>query len=257
MRSFLLIVRPDLIVNAAAWTAVGAAEEHAEEARAVNARLPAVLAEYAANHRIWLVHYSRDYVCPGTGSRQWSETDSPEPLSFYGQTKLEGDRAIEASGARHLIFRTSWVYSARCRNFMNTMLRLGAEHNTLKVVSDQIGAPTPARLIAEVTLLALYGSHGEPSVDTGVYHLAPCGETSWHRFAQVIFEHADRCGMELATNLANVTEITTKEWPTHVNRPLNSHLSLERIERALGIHMPHWKSELVLTMAERGLRLEQ
>jgi dTDP-4-dehydrorhamnose reductase len=255
LRSLMATVRPDLIVNAAAWTAVDAAEGQPEEALAVNARLPGMLAEYAADHGIWMVHYSTDYVYPGTGDRPWRETDSTEPLSVYGQTKLKGDLAIKASGVRHLIFRTSWVYSARGGNFMNTMLRLGAERNTLKVVSDQIGAPTPARLIAEITLLALQGRHRGPFIDSGVYHLAPRGETSWHGFARAIFEHAVRCGAELAISPASVVDISTKEWPTPATRPLNSRLSLERIERALGIRMPHWEKQLALTLAELNVEI--
>src|SRR5690554_6736381 len=154
--------RPDLIVNAAAYTAVDRAEEEPELARRLNAELPGQLAEYSAERGQRLVHYSSDYVYSGSGDSPWHESDAPGPLSVYGQTKLEGDRAIQASGGEHLIFRTSWVYGARGHNFMKTMLRLGRERDTLKVVSDQIGAPTPARLIAQVTALALHGVFSSP-----------------------------------------------------------------------------------------------
>jgi dTDP-4-dehydrorhamnose reductase len=250
LRMFLDVVRPDRIVNAAAWTGVDAAEEHAAEARAINTRLSAVLAEYAAARDIWLVHYSTDYVYPGTGEAPWKETDDPAPLSVYGQTKLEGDKAIEASGAKSLIFRTSWVYSARGSNFMKTMLRLGAERDALKVVSDQIGSPTPARLIAEVTALALHRLGGELALSPGIYHLTPRGETSWHGFAREIFTQAIANGHELAIDPTKVDPIPTADWPTPATRPLNSRLSLDRIEKALGIRLPDWKAQLALTLAE-------
>lgn len=251
LRWFLDGIRPSLIVNAAAWTAVDAAEEHCEQAYAINARLPAILAEYAADRPIWLVHYSTDYVYPGSGKIPWKETDAPAPLSCYGQTKLEGDHAIQNSGARHLIFRTSWVYSARGNNFMKTMLRLGAEHKKLKVVSDQIGAPTPARLIAEVTLLSLHALHDfDSAIGPGVYHIAPRGETSWHGFAQAIFDQAARLGAKLTICPKAVGAIPTNEWPTAATRPLNSRLSVERIEQALRIRMPHWEDQLAITLDE-------
>jgi dTDP-4-dehydrorhamnose reductase len=250
LRILLNVVRPDRIVNAAAWTGVDAAEEHVDEARAVNAGLPSVLADYAAARDIWLVHYSTDYVYPGTGETPWKETDDPAPLSVYGQTKLEGDKAIEASGAKHLIFRTSWVYSARGSNFMKTMLRLGTEREALKVVSDQIGSPTPARLIAEVTALALHRLGGERALGPGVYHLAPRGETSWHGFAREIVAQAIARGHELAIDPARVDPIPTADWPTPAARPLNSRLSVDRIEKGLGIRLPDWKAQLALTLAE-------
>lgn len=250
LRILLNVVRPDRIVNAAAWTGVDAAEEHVDEARAVNVGLPSVLADYAAARDIWLVHYSTDYVYPGTGETPWTETDDPAPLSVYGQTKLEGDKAIEASGAKHLIFRTSWVYSARGSNFMKTMLRLGTEREAVKVVSDQIGSPTPARLIAEVTALALHRLDGERALGPGVYHLAPRGETSWHGFAREIVAQAIARGHELAIDPARVDPIPTADWPTPATRPLNSRLSMDRIEKGLGIRLPDWKAQLALTLAE-------
>jgi len=271
--------RPDLIVNAAAYTAVDKAEAEPELARRLNAELPAQLAEYSAARGQWLVHYSSDYVYPGSGDTPWQESDATGPLSVYGQTKLEGDEAIQASGCQHLIFRTSWVYSARGHNFMKTMLRLGREREALKVVSDQIGAPTPARLIAQVTAQALHalpltsealtspeGAHPLPlpphqrsahqpegrSLLTphGTYHLAPKGETSWHGFAREIFRQAAAMGESLAITPDGVAEIPTAEYPTPAQRPLNSRLDCQALEHALGITLPSWQEQLALTLTE-------
>ncbi|MGM1053167.1 MAG: dTDP-4-dehydrorhamnose reductase [Pseudomonadota bacterium] len=258
--------RPELIVNAAAYTAVDKAEEEPELARRLNAELPAQLAEYSAARGQWLVHYSSDYVYPGSGETPWKESDATGPLSVYGQTKLEGDRAMQASGCQHLIFRTSWVYSARGNNFMKTMLRLGRERDALKVVSDQIGAPTPARLIAQVTALALHSlpltsealtsakrAHSSP-VRSALYHLAPAGETSWHGFASEIFRQAagmcEEQSEELAITPERVAPIPTAEYPTPATRPLNSRLCCRELERALGITLPTWQEQLTLTLAE-------
>ena len=237
--------RPELIVNAAAYTAVDKAESEPQLARRLNAGLPGQLAGYAADEGVPLVHYSSDYVYPGNGDQPWQEHDSTAPLSVYGQTKLEGDQAIEASGCRYLIFRTSWVYSARGNNFMKTMLRLGREREALSVVADQIGAPTPARLIAQVTGLAL-----EQRMPSGAYHLAPRGETSWHGFACEIFRLALAQGEALAIQPINVAAIPTTEYPTPAQRPLNSRLSLDKLETALGCELPDWKQQLQLTLQE-------
>lgn len=252
---YLGAIRPDIIVNAAAWTAVDKAEDYPEEVHAINAVLPEILARYASEQGIWLVHYSTDYVYSGAGQRPWKEDDPTKPLSVYGQTKLEGDEAIQCSGANYLIFRTSWVYSARSNNFMNTMLRLGMERDFLKVVCDQVGAPTPARLIAEVTLVALQEQNKKLTLTSGTYHLATRGETSWYGFAQAVFELATLNGTALSIKPDNVQGITTSQWPTAAVRPLNSRLSLERIEKGLGICLPHWKLQLALTMAERNAEL--
>ncbi|WP_040242801.1 dTDP-4-dehydrorhamnose reductase [Chromohalobacter japonicus] len=247
--AYLQHVQPLLIVNAAALTAVDAAEERRDAAYRLNAELPAQLAAYARAYGIPLVHYSSDYVYPGDGETPWWEDSSTGPLSVYGASKLAGDEAILSSGARHLIFRTSWVYSARGSNFMKTMLRLGCEREALKVVSDQIGAPTPARLIAEVTLLALHGMRHDV-VSEGLYHLSPRGETSWHSFAREIFRLAQASGETLAITPAQVEAITTVEFPTPAKRPLNSRLHLSRLEDALGIELPHWQAQLALTLQE-------
>lgn len=244
--------RPALIVNAAAYTAVDRAEEEPELARRLNAGLPSQLADYGAVHGRWLVHYSSDYVYSGGGTAPWQEDVPPGreeratgPLSVYGQTKLEGDQAVQASGCRHLIFRTSWVYAARGNNFMKTMLRLGRERDALKVVDDQIGAPTPARLIAQVTAEAL-----RRSLESGMYHLAPRGFTSWHGFAKAIFRQAASRGVPLAIDPQSLGRLPTADYPTPARRPLNSRLSLDKLEGALSIELPTWQDQLALTLAE-------
>ncbi|CAO1664942.1 dTDP-4-dehydrorhamnose reductase [Salinicola sp. NYA28a] len=242
-------LRPTLIVNAAAWTAVDAAEKARDEAFRLNAALPAQLADYCASHSATLVHYSSDYVYPGDGDTAWRETSETGPLSVYGKSKLAGDEAVLASGADALIFRTSWVYSARGHNFMKTMLRLAREREALRIVGDQIGVPTTARLIAEVTLLAVK-QRGEGRLEPGLYHLAPRGETNWHGFAQAIFRHAEALGENLRVNPDQVVSIATANYPTPARRPLNSRLSLEKVEQALGITLPNWESQLQLTLAE-------
>ncbi|RTQ97926.1 dTDP-4-dehydrorhamnose reductase [Halomonas nitroreducens] len=238
--------RPALIVNAAAYTAVDQAESEPDLARRLNAGLPAQLATYCLEQGCQLVHYSSDYVYPGTGEAPWQEDSAPGPLSVYGQTKRDGDLAVIGSGCRHLIFRTSWVYSARGHNFMKTMLRLGRERDALEVVSDQVGAPTPARLIAQVTALAL-----ERQLADGLYHLAPRGETSWHGVAREIFRQASAQDAQLAIRPERVAAIATRDYPTPAQRPLNSRLCCQELERALGITLPNWQEQLALTLAEQ------
>lgn len=229
--------QPNLIVNAAAWTAVDAAETRRAEAQRLNATLPAQLAQYAARHDARLIHYSSDYVYSGNSKIPWQETDSTGPLNVYGQTKLEGDETIQQSGADHLIFRTSWVYSARGNNFMKTMLRLAESNSELNIVADQVGAPTPARLIAQITTLAIHRN-----LEAGVYHLAPTGETNWLGFAKEIFR--------LAGKSTGAIPILTSDYPTPAKRPLNSRLNINKLERAMNIRLPDWQSQLELTLNE-------
>lgn len=237
--------KPTLILNAAAYTAVDKAESEQVAADRLNHMLPAQLAEWAAVNSAHLVHYSSDYVYPGDGSEPWLESDQTAPCNAYGHSKLKGDIAVQASGCSFLIFRTSWVYSVRGNNFMKTMLRLGKDRSSLKVVSDQIGAPTPARLIALVSLSACL-----KSIPTGVYHLAPQGVTSWHEFAQQIFRLADTKGVELAIRPEAVEPIPSSSYPTPATRPLNSRLNLSRLESALSCELPSWESQLALTIEE-------
>jgi dTDP-4-dehydrorhamnose reductase len=245
-------LQPDLIVNAAAWTAVDGAETEQRAAFRLNAELPSQLAEYAKKHNIWLIHYSTDYVYPGNGSTPWQEDSPTGPLSIYGSSKLAGDRAIEETKPNYLIFRTSWVYAARGKNFLNTMLKLGRERNKLSVVSDQVGAPTPARLIAEVTALAI-GNLQVSSIPSGVYHLCSSGETNWHEFACEIFKCAIEVGIPIIIKPSQVDMITSDQYPAPARRPLNSQLSTEKLERTLSIELPHWKKQMLLTLKEREL----
>lgn len=241
--------RPELIVNAAAFTAVDAAESQRDAAERLNAGLPLQLATHAREHGIPLVHYSSDYVYPGNGDTAWREGDPTGPLSHYGATKLQGDEAIQRSGAKHLILRTSWVYSARGRNFLDTMLRLGRERERLSIVDDQIGAPTPARLIATVTLLAL-SEWQRGAMEGGLYHLVARGQTSWHEFACEIFRQTIAAGEPLAISPEAVSAIPTRDYPTPAARPLNSRLAVDKLETALGITLPDWQTQLALTLEE-------
>ncbi|OXY82117.1 dTDP-4-dehydrorhamnose reductase [Oceanimonas doudoroffii] len=241
--AYLEAEQPDLIINAAAYTAVDKAETDQAQATRLNAELPAQLADYCQPYDKRLVHYSSDYVYPGTGTSPWREDDTTGPQNIYGHSKLQGDLAVQSSGCSHLVFRTSWVYAARGNNFMKTMLHLGKDRTELSVVNDQIGAPTPARLIAQVTSLAL-----ERQLANGVYHLAPRGTTSWQQFAQAIFDQARALGQELAVQ--QVKGIPSCEYPTPAARPLNSRMSLSKLEQALGAELPHWQQQLQLTLEE-------
>lgn len=237
VNDYVTSIQPALIINAAAWTAVDAAEQQQAQAAHLNTNLPKQLADYAAANNARLVHYSSDYVYPGNGTEPWMEFSTTGPLSAYGQTKLEGDQAIEQSGADYLIFRTSWVYSARGNNFMKTMLRLAESKEELSIVADQIGAPTPARLIAQITALAVHSN-----LKAGLYHLAPRGETSWQGFAKEIFRLADKN--------TKATSTSTSEYPTPATRPLNSRMDVAKLEQALNTRLPDWQSQLALTLNE-------
>lgn len=236
---------PALILNAAAYTAVDKAESEPAAAARINAGLPDQLAKYAKTADATLIHYSTDYVYPGEGSKPFDEQAATGPLSVYGQTKCDGDDAITASGCRYLNFRTSWVYSARGHNFMKTMIRLGQERSELSIVADQIGAPTSARLIAQISLMAYL-----KNIDVGIYNLAPRGETSWHGFAQAIFEQCASSGQYLAISPEAVHPIATTEYPTPAKRPLNSRLNVTKLEQALEIEIPHWRTLLKQTLEE-------
>nr|WP_290693359.1 dTDP-4-dehydrorhamnose reductase [Halomonas sp. UBA3074] len=251
--AYLAQHKPDMVVNAAAYTAVDNAESDLALATRLNAELPAQLAEYCQQRSCWLVHYSSDYVYNGEGSAPWQEEDATGPCNAYGTTKLAGDEAVANSRCQHLIFRTSWVYSAFGKSFLSTMLRLGAERSALSIVSDQIGAPTPARLIALITQQALTTLHNAQvahRIESGVYHLVPRGEVSWQGFACEIFQLASHSGLSLSITPENVAAIPTSDYPTPAARPLNSRLAVAKIERALGIEMPSWQSQLALTVEE-------
>ncbi|QJQ19695.1 dTDP-4-dehydrorhamnose reductase [Pseudomonas sp. SK] len=234
---------PDVIVNAAAYTAVDKAESEPALAARINAEAPGVLAREAAKLGAWLIHYSTDYVFDGSGQRQWQEDAPSAPLSVYGRTKREGELAIQASGAAAVVLRTSWVYAARGQNFAKTMLRLSAERDVLKVVADQFGAPTGAELIADVTahiLHRLFRAH-DASRLAGTYHLAAAGETSWHGYAQFVLAHARRSGVALKVSAEQLVAISTEDYPLPALRPRNSRLALAKLEETFNLKMPPWQ----------------
>jgi dTDP-4-dehydrorhamnose reductase len=229
---------PDVIVNAAAHTAVDRAESEPALARAINTEAVAALAAEAARLGAWLIHYSTDYVFDGSGTRPWREDDPTGPLSVYGATKLAGEEAIRASGCAHLIFRTSWVYAARGGNFAKTMLRLAAERERLTVIADQHGAPTGAELIADVSAHALRAARTNPAL-AGTYHLAAAGETSWHGYAGFVIDEARRLGRTL--QVREIAAILTADYPTPAARPLNSRLDTIRLRTAFDLVLPDWR----------------
>lgn len=247
LRDVVRRVAPDIIVNAAAYTAVDRAETEIDLAKTINTDAVRVLAEEAKILNALFVHYSTDYVFLGTGQAPWKETDATAPLSVYGKTKRTGEEAILASGCPHLIFRTSWVYAARGHNFIKTMLRLGQDRQQLSVVCDQIGAPTGAELIADVTAHAIRSVALDPT-KSGVYHLAASGETSWHGFAEFIFAAAKAMGGAQAVH--TVTPIPSVEYPTPATRPLNSRLDTSKITTVFGLTMPAWQNGVSRVLEE-------
>ena len=249
LRALVAQVQPALIVNAAAHTAVDKAESEPDLARAINATAPGVLAQEAARSGALLVHYSTDYVFDGSGHQPRAEDAATGPLSVYGRTKLEGEEAIRASNCRHLIFRTSWVYAARGGNFAKTMLRLAAERESLNVIADQIGAPTGAELLADVTAHAARHVRTEPAL-AGTYHCAAGGETSWHGYARFVIETAHAAGVALKCPAEAVKPIPTSAYPTPAARPLNSRLSTAKLQQAFGFTLPPWQAGVRRMLAE-------
>lgn len=233
-------VRPDIIVNAAAHTAVDKAESEPELARLLNAAAPAAIAREAAALGAWLVHYSTDYVFDGSGSQARAEDAPTAPLSVYGQTKLEGERAICDSGCKHLIFRTSWVYAARGANFAKTMLRLAAERDALTVIDDQIGAPTGAELLADLSAHALRVALAQPEV-SGLYHAVAAGETSWHGYASHVIAYARAHGATLKVAPGQINPVPTTAFPTPAKRPLNSRLATNKLRETFGLALAPWQ----------------
>ena len=242
-------VQPQLIVNSAAHTAVDKAESEPDLARAINATAPGVVAREAAAIGALLVHYSTDYVFDGSGSTPRSEDAPTGPLSVYGRTKLEGEDLVRASGCRHLILRTSWVYAARGGNFARTMLRLAAERETLSVISDQVGAPTGAALLADVSAHAVRGVLAEPAL-SGSYHCVAGGETNWFDYARFVVEWARAHGQPVRVAPDAMHAIPTSAYPTPARRPLNSRLATHKLQRAFGLTLPHWQTGVERLLVE-------
>jgi dTDP-4-dehydrorhamnose reductase len=242
LRQFVAATRPAVVVNAAAYTAVDKAETETELCRQVNVVAPGVLAEEAKKLGALMVHYSTDYIFDGTKTTPYIETDTPNPLGSYGRTKLEGDRAVKASGANHLIFRLCWVYGARGQNFMLTMQRLAREREKLRVVGDQFGCPTWSRMIAEATALALQQvlAGADASKFNGEYHLAAGGQANWHEFASRIIELMP----EAERKCRAVEKITTPEYPTPAKRPAYSVLDCGKLQKTFGLRLPDWEASL-------------
>ncbi|MCA7025262.1 MULTISPECIES: dTDP-4-dehydrorhamnose reductase [Stenotrophomonas] len=237
-------LQPAVVVNAAAHTAVDRAEQEPEAAFRANAQAPGVLARWCAAQGVPLVHYSTDYVFDGQGGTPYREDAPTAPLGVYGTSKRDGEDAVRAAGGRHLIFRTAWVYAAHGGNFLRTMLRLGAERDQLRVVADQIGTPTPAGLIADVTAQALR----HPGGLSGTWHLTASGQTSWHGFAEAIFAEAQAAGVLAKTPV--VDAIASSDYPTPARRPAWSVLDNRRLQQDFGIVLPAWQDGLKRVMAE-------
>lgn len=245
--------RPEVIVNAAAHTAVDRAESEPELVQAINAGSVAVLAGWAKAQEAWLVHYSTDYVFDGAKEGAYLEDDPTGPLSVYGRTKLAGEQAIRASGCNHLLLRTSWVYAVHGNNFAKTMLRLAASRESLAVVADQWGAPTSAELLADVTALCLYRLRREGADAerlSGTYHLVASGETNWCDYARFVIGEAARIGAALRMGPESVKAIASADYPTVARRPLNSRLSTAKLGRTFGLTLPDWRHHAARQVAE-------
>lgn len=239
-------IRPDVIVNPAAYTAVDAAESHVESAFAINGQAPGVIGEAAKKCGALVVHFSTDYVFDGQADRPYVETDDTRPLGVYGQSKLAGERSLAASGARHVIFRTSWVVGAIGGNFAKTVLRLAKEREELRIVADQWGAPTTAGLLADVTAHAI----ARRDVPEGTFHVTAAGETNWWQYAKAVIDYADQAGVPLRAKSAAVLPIATREYPTAAARPLNSRLNTAKFQAAFGLRLPPWQTCLQHTLRQ-------
>ena len=242
-------LRPDVIVNAAAHTAVDKAESEPAFARLLNDTTPGLIAQEAARLGALLVHYSTDYVFDGSGERPWVETDTPAPLSVYGATKWEGEQHIQQSGCRHLILRTSWVYAARGGNFAKTMLRLAQERERLTVIDDQWGAPTGADLLADVTAHAIRHLQHRPE-DGGLYHCVASGETNWHSYAKYVIAQAGQAPAAIKIKAIEIAPVPTSAFPTPARRPHNSRLDTRKLQATFGLALPHWQQGVARMLTE-------
>ena len=243
------IIAPDVIVNAAAHTAVDKAESEPELARTINASAPGMLAQEALRSNAWLIHYSTDYVFDGSGEKPWLETDATGPLSVYGSTKLEGEQLIQQSGCKYLIFRTSWVYGARGGNFAKTMLKLARERDSLNIINDQIGSPTGADLLADITAHTIRAVQSRPEL-SGLYHLVAGGETSWHGYASFVIDFARRAGIDIKVSADATNAVPTSAFPTPAKRPFNSRMNTTKLQRAFGLYLPEWESGVERMLSE-------
>jgi dTDP-4-dehydrorhamnose reductase len=244
--------RPDVVVNAAAYTAVDRAESQASIVRQINAEAVAVLAEASRRQGCWLVNYSSDYVFDGRKEAPYLEGDPTNPLNVYGRSKRDGEEAIRASGCKHLILRTSWLYGRHGNNFLKTMLRVAAERSELRIVADQIGAPTGADLVGDVTALALHQLAREPDAEalSGTYNLTAAGETSWHAYAKFLLAEARRRGAPLSVSPDGIVPIASADYATPATRPANSRLSTEKLSTTFGVTPPHWQTGVARLIAE-------
>ena len=252
LREIVRETSPDVIVNAAAYTAVDRAEEEKQLSELINATAPAVLAQEAKHTNALLVHYSTDYVFDGASNSPYQETDAPNPINQYGRTKLAGERAVHSSGCDYLIFRTSWVYASRGKNFLLAIIRLARKKNELRIVADQIGSPTSARLVAEATAICLFQSCREIEKGifaSGLYHLSASGHTSWHGFAKEILGYIqDEIGGKMA--LSEIHAISTDEYQVLAERPVYSRLSSNALEQKFNLVMPGWQVPLRMCLEE-------
>lgn len=242
LRSTLEQVKPTIIVNAAAYTKVDQAEnpEHYERVHTINAKAVESIGHYAYEHNALVVHYSTDYVFDGEKTTPYTENDSTNPKNVYGQSKLDGEIALRHTGAKHLIFRTSWVYAGHGNNFLRTMMRLAMRLEQLTVVDDQFGAPTSAELIADVTALAIW-AHQRGELDSGLYHLTATGQTTWHGFARYIVQQMMAQGLLPTVQPDAVLSIPSADYPTPAQRPTYSHLDSSKLEQQLDLQLPHWQ----------------
>jgi dTDP-4-dehydrorhamnose reductase len=248
---------PDFIINPAAFTAVDLAEDERELAYRVNAEAPSIMAAWASKRGVPIVHFSTDYVFNGSGDRPWREDDPTDPLSVYGASKLAGEAAIRDAGGSHLIIRTSWVFASRGKNFLTTIARLARERPALRIVADQIGAPTSARSIAQALISIISNGSRAPDINlverrfaelNGLVHLSNSGETSWYGFAEAIVDGVRSRGQQLA--VTNIEAIGSKDFPTKASRPLNSRLDTTRLEKNAGVRAPHWLTALNIELDE-------
>ncbi len=231
------VFRPQVVVNAAAYTAVDKAESDQTTAHLINALAPEVLSRACAAIDALLVHYSTDYVFDGGGQTPWVETDTTGPVNVYGRSKLAGEQGIAKQGARHIVFRTSWVYGTEGGNFAKTMLRLAQEREKMAVINDQFGAPTGAALLADITALSLQ----QTQTLSGIYHLAAAGETTWHAYAQYVLQTAKQFKPDIDYKVKEVAAVPTSEFPTPAQRPLNSRLNCSKLQQALQCQLPDWQ----------------